>query len=192
MIRTTCFAVVAALFAVSSCSALASTIQIVPGIPSFDTNLGTLLSATVTIDPPLTLTEEYEPGPFENVGNHRHFVSPLPVNVPGLGSFPFGTTPTNFVNPSTGQDHGHVFNLAPSVQTFTGPGLAWFLNPQNGLFSVNVLTPPTTFSDDHNHLVPAINVVPSTRFLYAPTTVPEPGGLALLASLLTLAARRRR
>lgn len=192
MLRTQLLASVVCLV-IPSVATAAPVLQVVNGIPSFDTNLGTLLSATVTIDPPPQSTEVYDPGVFENIGNHSHLVNPLPIQVAGLDSYAFPPTPTNFVNPQTGQDHAHIVNLPSIVETYTGGDLAWFLDPLNGVFSLPINSPPTSMSEGHNHAVNLLPVVPQTRFLYEPAPqIPEPGCLALLAACcLAVGARRR-
>lgn len=188
MIRT--HLAVAALLLIAATTEAA--LLVVPGIPSFDTSLGTLQSVTVTIDPDPMMTNDYDAGPFENIGNHNHIVAPFPVTVPGLDTFPFTPTPTNLVNPSVGASHNHVFNLPPSAKVFSGPNLAWFLDPANGVNTVNLVAPPTSTNDDHNHTINFSPVVPQTRFTFLPTQVPEPSAALLAMAGMGACFGRRR
>lgn len=188
MIRTTLLSTL--LVAVLSPFAAAD-ILVVNGIPSFDTNLGTLNSATVIIDPIPQQTSVHDVNPFTNLGNHAHFINPFPVQVPGLGTFPFASTQTSFENPGLGDSHSHLINLLPSQQTFSGNDLAWFLNPANGVNTVNILAPPSSMSEDHNHTVNFLPAIPQTIFNFTP--VPEPASaLLMLLAVAGLAAGRKR
>lgn len=184
-------AVLFVVLAAASTAAAAPTLLVTNGIPSFDTNLGTLISATVTLAPPVQQTSVYESGFFENVDNHAHLVNPLPIVVSGLDTYDFVPTLTSFVDPDTNEDHSHTINLLPIVEVYTGPDLAWFLDPANGVpGALPLVAPPTTMVEGHDHTINFLPVLPQTRFLYEP--VPEPTSAMLIAAATGLYAIRRR
>lgn len=192
MLRPRLLSLAVMVAAAATHAAAAPVLLLQPGIPSFDTNLGTLLSATVTLDPPAQITGAYDAGPFENFNSHNHFVNPLPIVVPGLDTYDFPPTPTSFINPPAGATHSHVVNLPPIVETYTGVDLVWFLDPNNGVGALPLNAPPTSVTDNHQHPVNFLPVLPRTRFLYEPTTVPEPAAAVLCLGGLALAGFRRR
>lgn len=181
------FAALAGLLSASTAAA-APTQLITNGIPSFPSGLGTLLSVQVVLDPPPQSTEPVSQT-FDTIGGHNHLVNPLPVVVPGLDTYDFVTVSTSFVNPGFNSDHTHTFDLLPIVETYSGPDLAWFLDPANGVGSLNVIVPPTSPNEGHQHLVNLPPVLPQTTFNYVP--VPEPTGLILLAAAAPTLLRRR-
>lgn len=192
MIRSLCLL---SLFCCLSCftSVVGAATVTVNGIPSFDTNLGTLVSATVTIDPPPTPTSIYDPGFFEFTGNHAHIVNPFPASVTGLGSFPFVPTQTNFVDPNNDDSHFHMVNVPAAVEVFSGASLAWFLDPLNGVNFVSIVAPPTSLAEGHTHTVDFNPILPTTRFEFVRNQVPEPNTIFLfgMASLSMMARLRR-
>lgn len=159
----------------------------VPGIPSFNTNLGTLTKVTVTIDPAPVATSLHSTN-FSSIGNHTHTAFPAPVSVPGLGAFPFVPVPTSFESSNPFSDHAHTVNLLPSVKMFTGPDLAWFLNPANNVNFVSFSTSNTSANEGHSHTFRPFPAQPMTTFEFTP--VPEPS--AAILALLGLAATTRR
>ena len=184
MIRTLLVALVS-LAAVSPATAALLT---VPGIPSFNTSLGTLTKATVTIDP-LPVDTSLHSTNFSSIGNHTHTAFPAPVSVPGLGAFPFVPVQTSFESSSAFSDHAHTVNLLPSVKMFTGPDLAWFLNPANGVNFVTFSTSNTSLNEDHSHTFRPLPTQPMTTFEFTP--VPEPTAAVLALLGLAAAVRRR-
>ncbi|QDT70458.1 hypothetical protein MalM25_34060 [Planctomycetes bacterium MalM25] len=179
MIRTLSVALISLAAASHASAALLS----VPGIPSFNTSLGTLTKATVTIDPLPTVTSIHSAN-FDNIGNHTHTAFPSAVAVPGLGAFPFVPVQTSFGDSNPFSDHDHTVDLLPSVKMFTGPDLAWFLDPANGVNFVTFVTSSTSENENHTHTFRPTPTQPMTTFEFTP--VPEPG--AALLALLGFAA----
>ncbi len=187
MIRT----LFVALVSLAAASHAHAAILAVPGIPSFNTSLGTLTKATVTIDPPPTTTTTHSSN-FNDVDNHVHNALLAPITISGLGTFNFALTPTSVEsNPPFGS-HSHEIDVPPSTQMFTGSGLNWFLNPANGVNSVFFLNSGMFTVEDHTHNFQPAPTQPMTTFEFTPATIPEPTA-ALLASLamVAVAARRR-
>lgn len=191
MIRTIALS---SLIVFAMASSTLADILTVNGIPSFDTNLGTLISVTVEIDPLPTQTSSYQPSLFENVSTHNHIVNPFPVIVPGLPSFSFAPTPTDSVNPAINESHFHVVDIPPSQQFLFGTSLSWFLNPANGVIFVNLGQRVTSEREGHTHGVNFAPVLPQTTFEFTPVpaTIPEPTSGALLGLGCCLFASRRR
>lgn len=186
MIRTRLFALLAVA---SLCAAAPAATITLPGIPSFDTNLGTLTKATVTIDPIQVETEPYETN-FSSISNHFHFFNPLAASVPGLGVFPFAPVQTSIEDSNAFSSHTHTVDPLPSVQVFMGSALAWFLDPVNGVNTILFPVQQTQAIEDHVHMVRLLPTQPTTTFEFTPAVIPEPAALGLLA-LACLAMRRR-
>lgn len=176
------------LLAISAGSA--ATINL-SGVPSFDTNLGTLVQATVTIDPLEVTTGDHQS--FGGISNHTHTFLPLAASVPGLSAFPFAPVQTsNESSPAFGT-HNHTVDVLPSVQVFTGSGLNWFLNPANNVNVVFFPTQNTVGSEGHSHTVNLMPTVPRTVFEFIPApVVPEPSTACLLVIAGIGAVGRRR
>lgn len=181
---------VAALLLLTTSSA--SAVQItVNHVGPFNTSLGTLNSATVFLDPyPTTVTASLNG--LSPVPSHVHLYQPPPVTVPGLSTFNFPSTQTSVGSAPSVSSHDHSVDPLPSVQQFSGPGLAWFLNPGNPTYAAfSVPSNLTTTNEGHYHYV-SLGIVPArTTFDYTP--VPEPGSVALVGlGGLALLRRRRR
>lgn len=165
-------------------------ILVLNSIQPFNTSLGTLDSVTVTLDPNPAFTSPYETN-FSSMPNHAHGVLIQPVNIAGLGSFSFAVTQTSLESSGVFDTHSHTVNVPATFQTFTGPSLAWFLNPANPtISSINVGIPQTSVNQGHNHAVFVAPIVPHVVYNYTP--VPEPTSAALLTLAGAMLLRRRR
>ncbi|TWT89069.1 hypothetical protein Mal64_25610 [Pseudobythopirellula maris] len=177
------------VFMLAAGSAHAATLTL-PGVTKFDPALGTLQSATVTIDPPPVMTSFYDAGFLEDVDPHLHNVSVNPVVLPpGLNPIVFPSATTSFETPDIGDDHNHFLNIPPVHKNHTGLMLQWFLTPGPSVPSV-IVTAQVQVNESHTHLVPGMDTTPSTRFVYEP--IPEPATAALVGLVLTAVASRRR
>lgn len=160
------------------------------GIAPFDTNLGTLTSVKITIDPIQQNTQSYTTQ-FDNISNHSHLFNPLATSIPGLGVFNYAPVFTSVGGSAPFGTHDHTVNVFATFNVYNGPDLAWFLNAGNPTIN-SVTFPPqnTAPNEDHTHTVLLLPAVPHTVFTYDP--VPEPASLALFGLGSTLFMRRRR
>ncbi|NOY43740.1 MAG: PEP-CTERM sorting domain-containing protein [Planctomycetes bacterium] len=188
-IRTISIALLA-LMSIPSLCAQAAVLQI-NGIAPFDTNLGVLTQAVVTLDPIPQQTGNYQTI-FPSISSHLHTVNTPPVLVPGFDNFVFAPVQTSIESSPSLGTHSHSFNLFPSFKIYTGAGLAWFLNPANTpINSVPVPAFQTNLGEGHVHLINLSPIVPRTAFTYNP--IPEPATLSLLSlGGIALMLRRKR
>ncbi|MFN3166912.1 MAG: PEP-CTERM sorting domain-containing protein [Phycisphaeraceae bacterium] len=159
------------------------------GIQPFDTNLGTLNSVTVELDPAPTQTGSYDG--FVSEPNHAHLFQPQPVSLAGLGTFNFPTVQTSFESHPLGGSHTHVVNPLPATNVYSGGGLAWFLDANSP--TIGAIAFPqqqTQTAEGHEHTVLLSPVLPRTTYHYTP--VPEPGSLAFVGVASLALLRRRR
>lgn len=187
LIVTVALSVFVLLLAVSPARAAVLGIN---GIAPFDTNLGTLTSVTVTINPIPQSTSIHTTN-FDNVDNHLHQFNLLPTAITGLGSFNYTPVFTSVGSSPAFGSHDHTLDVPASVKVFSGGNLAWFLNPASP--TINSVTYPvqnTSTAEDHNHTVFLSPAVPHTVYTYDP--VPEPASLALFGLGGAMVLRRRR
>jgi hypothetical protein len=168
------------------------------GVVFFDTSLGTLQRATVTVDPGIQNTSFIAMiGPLVPVDIHQHVVTFPSFQLLGR-DFVFTPVSTSVNNAPTLAFHTHTFDLAPIVEMFEGDDLNNFLFNGTFILPGGVLLPDinTTESEGHFHHVhdSHLNFFTSaiTTFDYTPAEVPEPATAVILACFAPVAMRVRR
>jgi len=162
----------------------------VPGVPRFDTSLGTLQSAEVTVDPlpplfyihPLSLT----PMP-----NHQHSATYPSFEIGGkLFSFPTTLTEVGgSPDPAGFETHGHTFDPPAVTVQYDNGELSYFLDPSPIVITgIQFGSISTDIVEGHSHKsapVPLnLNAAATTTFTYIP--VPEPAFATIATGLLTV------
>ena len=168
------------------------------GLPFFDTSLGVLHKATVTIDPvERDLASYYSSA--QPISSHQHFVTNPPFQL-GPREVVFPPVPTSFESAPALVFHGHHYDPPPVVVVFEGADLSYFIFNGTFIHPGGFFLPGgvTTEAEGHSHYVGDYSIGGinefTTTFEYTPVAVPEPSAAGLismsLAAILTLLRRQ--
>lgn len=172
-------------------AALDAATLVVPGVPRFDTSLGKLQSAEVTVDP-LPPTFYIHTASRTPMSYHQHTATYPWLEIAGK-RFDFPATFTEVggcPDPVGLETHGHAFD-PPAVTVQYGKGeLSHFLDPRPLFIPEFLLGGISTDTvEGHFHKTTPIsldlNTAATTTFTYIP--VPEPAIVSIAAGTLTVA-----
>lgn len=167
----------------------------VQGIPFFDTSLGILNRATVTIDPAPheTSIQDRLFFPSQQLGDHQHDVTFPSFQFLGR-DIVFQPVTTTAITWGEGSNHTHMFDAPPALpQAFEGADLDFFM-PSPGIRGTVFLLQglPTSEALGHSHVSATgidLSREASTTFEFTP--VPEPSSVLILAALVAWVFSRR-